>query len=67
MPGYALQRSPVLDSHDVPWPRLNSVVSGRHQELVVHHSDFDVLIPSHSRIGKVSGGTRITMLLGTPG
>jgi hypothetical protein len=34
MPGYALQRSPVLDSHDVPWPRLNSVVSGRHQELV---------------------------------
>jgi hypothetical protein len=35
--------------------------------LVVHHSDFDVLIPSHSRIGKVSGGTRITMLLGTPG
>jgi hypothetical protein len=35
--------------------------------LVVHHSDFDVLIPSHSRIGKVSGGTMITMLLGTPG
>ncbi|MFH0298462.1 alpha/beta fold hydrolase, partial [Bradyrhizobium sp. 31Argb] len=24
--------------------------------LVVHHSDFDVLIPSHSRIGKFSGG-----------
>ncbi len=35
--------------------------------LVVHHSDFDVLIPSHSRIGKLSGGTRISMLLGTPG
>ena len=36
-------------------------------ELVVHHSDFDVLIPSHSRMGKLSGGTRISMLLGTPG
>jgi RecA-family ATPase len=34
--------------------------------LVVHHGDFDVLIPSHSRIGKLSGGTRISMLLGTP-
>ena len=38
-----------------------------HAHLVVHHSDFDVLIPSHSRIGKLSGGTRISMLLGTPG
>jgi hypothetical protein len=37
------------------------------QVLVVHHSDFDVLIPSHSRIGKLSGGTMISMLLGTPG
>ena len=35
--------------------------------LVVHPSDFDVLIPSHSRIGKLCGGTRISMLLGTPG
>jgi hypothetical protein len=35
--------------------------------LVVHHSDFDVLIPSHSRMGRVSGGTRISILLGTPG
>jgi hypothetical protein len=35
--------------------------------LVVHHSDFDVLIPSHWRIGKLSGGTRISMLLGMPG
>ncbi len=35
--------------------------------LVAHHSDFDVLIPSHSRIGKLSSGTRISMLLGTPG
>ena len=34
--------------------------------LVVHHSDFDVLIPSHSRMGKFSGGKRISMLLGTP-
>ena len=38
-----------------------------HMRLVVHHSDFDVLIPSHSRIGKLSGGTRISMFLGTPG
>ncbi|MFH0302034.1 ABC transporter permease, partial [Bradyrhizobium sp. 31Argb] len=29
---------------------------GRSYGLVVHHSDFDVLIPSHSRIGKFSGG-----------
>lgn len=36
-------------------------------KLVVHHSDFDVFIPSHSRIGKLSGATRISMLLGTPG
>jgi hypothetical protein len=35
--------------------------------LVVHHSDFDVLIPSHSRMGKFSGGKRISMLRGTPG
>src|SRR2546429_9136902 len=39
----------------------------RNCALVVHHSDFDVLIPSHSRIGKLSGGTRISLLLGTPG
>ena len=25
-------------------------------DLVVHHSGFDVLIPSHSRMGKFSGG-----------
>jgi 3-deoxy-7-phosphoheptulonate synthase len=36
-------------------------------DLVVPHSDFAVLIPSHSRIGKLSGGTRISMLLGRPG
>ena len=42
-------------------------VADRIKGLVVHHSDFDVLIPSHSRIGKLSGGTRISMLLGTPG
>jgi hypothetical protein len=35
--------------------------------LVVHHSDFDVLIPSHSRMGKFFGGRRISMLRGTPG
>jgi hypothetical protein len=37
------------------------------QRLVVHHSGFDVLIPSHSRMGKFSGGKRISMLRGTPG
>jgi putative transposase len=35
--------------------------------LVVHRSDFDVLIPSHSRIGKFSGGKRISMLRGNYG
>jgi hypothetical protein len=40
---------------------------GRLRELVVHHSDFDVLISSHSRMGKFSGGRRISMLRGTPG
>jgi hypothetical protein len=35
--------------------------------LVVQHSDFDVLMPSHSRIGKFSGGRRISMLRATPG
>jgi TRAP-type uncharacterized transport system substrate-binding protein len=46
---------------------LQDPKSGIQIALVVHHSDFDVLIPSHSRIGKLSGGTRISMLLGTPG
>jgi hypothetical protein len=34
--------------------------------LVVRHSGFDGLIPSQVRIGKFSGGTRISMLLGAP-
>ena len=34
--------------------------------LVVRHSGFDGLIPSQLRIGKCSGGTRISMLLGAP-
>jgi hypothetical protein len=34
--------------------------------LVVRHSGFDGLIPSQLRIGKFSGGTRISMLLGAP-
>jgi hypothetical protein len=34
--------------------------------LVARHSDFDGLIPSQLRIGKFSGGTRISMLLGAP-
>lgn len=47
--------------------RLGSLESARVKWLVVHHNDFDVLIPGHSSIGKLSGGTRISMLLGTPG
>ncbi|WP_198024830.1 LysR family transcriptional regulator [Bradyrhizobium sp. Cp5.3] len=35
-------------------------------DLVARHSGFDGLIPSQSRIGKFSGGTRISMLLGAP-
>ncbi|OAF10258.1 hypothetical protein AXW67_25905 [Bradyrhizobium neotropicale] len=38
-----------------------------YDRLVVHHSDFDVLIPSHPRIGNFSGGKRISMLRATPG
>jgi acyl-CoA synthetase (AMP-forming)/AMP-acid ligase II len=54
------------EDHDIARPaRLASC--GVAVPLVVHHSDFEVLIPSHSRIGKLSGGTRISMLLGTPG
>jgi len=34
--------------------------------LVARHSDFDGIIPSQLRIGKFSGGTRISMLLGAP-
>jgi two-component SAPR family response regulator len=44
------------------WPEAD-----RETGLVVHHSDFDVLIPSHSRMGKFFGGRRISMLRGTPG
>ena len=36
------------------------------KRLVVRHSGFDGLIPSQLRIGKFSGGTRISMLLGAP-
>ena len=36
-------------------------------ELVPRHSDFDWLISSHSRMGRRSGATRSSMLLGTPG
>jgi hypothetical protein len=35
--------------------------------LVPRHSDYDWLILSQSRMGKSSGGTRIWMLLATPG
>jgi hypothetical protein len=35
--------------------------------LVLRHSDYDWLILSQSRMGKSSGGTRIWMLLATPG
>jgi hypothetical protein len=36
-------------------------------QLVPRHSDYDWLILSQSRMGKCSGGTRIWMLLATPG
>jgi redox-sensitive bicupin YhaK (pirin superfamily) len=39
----------------------------RHGYLVPRHSDYDWLILSQSRMGKSSGGTRIWMLLATPG
>ena len=42
--------------------------SGRScDSLVPRHSDFDGLISSHSRMGRVSGATSISMLRGTPG
>jgi hypothetical protein len=37
------------------------------ERLVARHSDFDGLIPSQFRIGKFSGGTMSSMLLGMPG
>jgi hypothetical protein len=37
------------------------------EALVPRHSDYDWLILSQSRMGKSSGGTRIWMLLATPG
>lgn len=40
---------------DALWPAQSSAPLC----LAVHHSDFEVLIPSHSRIGKLSGGTKI--------
>jgi hypothetical protein len=46
---------------------VSEVARSERFELVVHRSDFDVLIPSHSRIGKFSGGKRISMLRETPG
>jgi glycosyltransferase involved in cell wall biosynthesis len=52
---------PVLSRAGVPF------LTTMHGRLVVHHSDFDVLIPSHSRMGKFFGGRRISMLRGTPG
>ncbi len=55
--------------HPDPKPRQERAIDliCREEDLVVHHTDFDVLIPSHSRMGKFSGGNRISMLLGTPG
>ena len=50
-----------------PRQNLPYRLSATGQGLVVRHRDFDVLIPSHSRIGKFWGGTRISMLLETPG
>ena len=60
--GLAIAAVPQCD--DTLWRRIALSIM---PSLVVHHSDFDVLIPSHSRIGKLSVGTRISILLGTPG
>src|SRR5947207_3445399 len=35
--------------------------------LVARHGDFDGSTPSHFRMGRSSGATRSSMLLGTPG
>src|SRR5512132_1852053 len=59
IPGEAIIDGEVVVVHE---GRTN--FSELQAELVVHHSDFDVLIPSHSRMGKFSGGKRIWMLLG---
>tara|TARA_A200000159_G_scaffold140000_1_gene141859 strand:- start:21 stop:287 length:267 start_codon:yes stop_codon:yes gene_type:complete len=55
------------DDHEMRRHLSGAALMGISGILVVHHSDFDVLIPSHSRMGTFSGGKRISMLLGTPG
>ncbi|MGA8418600.1 MAG: hypothetical protein WB691_02375, partial [Pseudolabrys sp.] len=57
----------VLKTAKLEGDKLTFDVDVLEGELVVHHSGFDVLIPSHSRMGKFSGGKRISMLRGTPG
>jgi hypothetical protein len=46
---------------------LDIGIGGGANILVPRHSDYDWLILSQSRMGKSSGGTRIWMLLATPG
>jgi hypothetical protein len=57
----------VSDGQDLRRLPLSMRKASLARLLVVHHSGFDVLIPSHSRMGKFSGGKRISMLRGTPG
>jgi putative SOS response-associated peptidase YedK len=58
---------PVTNIRNTTSPHWRGWLKPENRCLVVHHSEFDVLIPSHSRMGKFSGGKRISMLLGTPG
>ena len=65
----SLLRSELL-KHQLPVVRMGRRLFIPRQscdDLVARHSDFDGLIPSQSRMGKFSGGTRSSMLLGTPG
>jgi uncharacterized protein len=55
-----LKSSPLGDGFEKAW-------NIRKHCLVPRHSDYDWLILSQSRMGKSSGGTRIWMLLATPG
>ncbi len=55
------------ETAEVSLPSANSFwLAKGGASLVARHSGFDGLIPSQSRIGKFSGGTRISMLLGAP-
>ena len=46
---------------------IDAYAEALNQHLVARHRGFDGLILSHWRMGSCSGGTRISMLRGTPG